>query len=358
MNKYLSDKLRVLSFILMILVVLLHSYKPVINFNSESLDLRSGFSFFFQLFFSEGIARIAVPLFFFISGYLFFLKLNGNAAGFLLKYRKRAKSLVLPYLLWSAWGLVFYMILQLVPRSGHFFTGEFIANYSTVKLLNTLFLNPIPYQLWFLRDLIVLVAIAPLIYWILKYSGTMVILLLFIIWLGLFEFNFVIFRNESIFFFCLGASICITKSTILLKKLDQAQYLAATFLWITTVALKTILIYQGSGQTIVIVQLGKLSILTGLIAIWSLYDMIMKNKKQPGNTLFGLSAFTFFIFGFHEPMLTLIQKGMFHIMGATEITATVNYIMAPAITVLIGILSGRFLKSHIPRFYGLITGGR
>jgi surface polysaccharide O-acyltransferase-like enzyme len=45
------------------------------------------------------LKAIAVPIFFTISGYLFFLGLKGSLPEFEKKRRKRVKTLVLPYLL-------------------------------------------------------------------------------------------------------------------------------------------------------------------------------------------------------------------------------------------------------------------
>jgi surface polysaccharide O-acyltransferase-like enzyme len=72
MTKKLVNKLKVVSFISIVLVIFIHSYN--INYSEiqeESLILR--FNFFTQFLISQGISRIAVPIFFAISGYLFFV---------------------------------------------------------------------------------------------------------------------------------------------------------------------------------------------------------------------------------------------------------------------------------------------
>lgn len=358
MTKYLSDKLRVLSFIAMVMVVVLHSYKVTITYDSGNLDLRAGYNFFIRLFFSEGLARVAVPFFFFVSGYLFFIEFKGAKEEFIVRYRKRARSLLLPYLLWSGWGLCFYFMLQLLPPARHFFTNDLVENYSATQFLDTLFLNPIPYQLWFLRDLIVLVILSPFIYWIIRYSRIVLPLLLFITWFVFFDFSFVIFRTESLLFFSLGAYVSIYKSHLLLKKYEQPFYFLFAAFWIGAVLLKTNLLYQNTGQVALVLLLNKLGILTGIIAIWSLYDMALNNRANVHHTLTSFSTFSFFIYGFHEPVLTMVQKGLFYLTGASEPMILLNYILSPALTVGLGILFGSLLKRCMPQFYGVITGGR
>ena len=70
MNKYLSDKLRIISLISMIMVVFLHSYNVTVKFSSGNMSFNDGYNVFIQNFFSQGITRIAVPIFFCISGCL------------------------------------------------------------------------------------------------------------------------------------------------------------------------------------------------------------------------------------------------------------------------------------------------
>ena len=121
MNEYLSVKLRIISFLSMLLVVLAHSYNVTVKFNSGNLYYEGGYNVFIQNFFDKGIVRIIVPIFFGVAGYLFFLRANGTIDEFILKFRKRAKSLVVPYLLWSLWGLFFSLCLTVIPSIERFF---------------------------------------------------------------------------------------------------------------------------------------------------------------------------------------------------------------------------------------------
>lgn len=63
MNKYLSDKLRIISLISMIMVVFLHSYNVTVKFSSGNMSFNDGYNVFIQNFFSQGITRIACQFF-------------------------------------------------------------------------------------------------------------------------------------------------------------------------------------------------------------------------------------------------------------------------------------------------------
>lgn len=114
MDSTLSNKIRFISFASILMVVLLHSYN--LSYWYELSDphrqILNSVSLFVQIFFTEGITRIAVPLLFTLSGFLFFYTLDFSFAGFVSKFRRRMRSLVVPYLivsiLWLATGLLLY----------------------------------------------------------------------------------------------------------------------------------------------------------------------------------------------------------------------------------------------------------
>ena len=357
MNEYLSHKLKIISFIAIIFVVIVHSSNLHLSFTSGDQNFQSGYNMFIQYFFSRGITRVASPIFFCISGYLFFLNFKGTKDEFKNKYRKRARSVLLPYLLWSLWGIIFYFVLQQIPQSKNFFTRELIADYSVNKILHTLFINPIPYQLWFLRDLIILIIISPLIYWLIKHFNFIPLIVFFVIWFGFFGFKYVIFRNDSILFFSLGAYISLYHKDILIKKLDKYYYLIFAFLWFLLVAIKTVLLMNNE-LFFLRSTLQSTSVLVGIIALWSAYDIIMKNIEMPNQTILNLCSFTFIIYVFHEPVLTIINKGLFYIFGTSELKSLIIYFISPALIISISILLGYILKKNTPKFYAFINGKR
>ena len=74
MNKYLSKKIKVLSLLSMILVVYQHMGRgaKLDVYTYTMLPTEGWINSFAELSLAQGIARIAVPLFFIISGFLFF----------------------------------------------------------------------------------------------------------------------------------------------------------------------------------------------------------------------------------------------------------------------------------------------
>jgi surface polysaccharide O-acyltransferase-like enzyme len=355
MNKYLSVKLKVISFILMILVVLIHSQNIGTTLLAGNIVLEHGYSFYFQNIISNGICLIAVPLFFCISGYLFFLKFEGSYTEFNSKITKRVRTLVVPYLLWSIGVLLFIFILQLLPVSKYIFESKFIKDYSTIELFNKIFISPIPLQFWFVRDLIVLTFISPFIYWLIKGLKLFSILILLITWF--LDFDFIFLANTSLLFFFIGAYLSIKKETILQNDFSK-RYWFYTGLWLVLIFIKVTLLYINFQDQIILTVLNKSSILIGIIAIWSLYDFLFKNKDLSVSKYYGVFSFSFFIYAFHIPSLSFLKKGIFYLLGKSELVSLFNYITAPIIIIFLSIIIGYYLRYYIPAFYRIITGGR
>lgn len=107
MNQYLSDKLRILSFISIVLVLYIHSQFTADEIASMCLNN------YVQNFWSGMIGRCAVPLFYIISGYLFFMKIPNGMVSILGKIRKRMRTLLVPYII----GCLFFC--WVLCRSGN-----------------------------------------------------------------------------------------------------------------------------------------------------------------------------------------------------------------------------------------------
>jgi hypothetical protein len=251
--------------------------------------------------------------------------------------------------------LLFYFVLQLLPQAQPFFVNELIRDYSANKLLHTVFLNPITYQLWFLRDLMAIVLISPIIYWLIKYLKFFPVLILLITWL--FNFDLRVISNESLFFFVTGAYFSIDKKNFLLKDFS-ANHRILTGIWITLVLCKTILVFNGVENSVLLNIVHKTTILTGIPAVWSLYDFFMKNKSVSDYKLFSLTTFTFFLYVFHEPVLTIFKKGLFYFIGKSELASISIYFIAALFTISVSFFVGYYFKRIAPGVYGLETGGR
>jgi len=356
-SKYLSVKFKVISFFLIVLVIYRHSYNIVLNLRSESIQIQEGYSSFFQNLILNLINRIPSSIFFFISGFFLFLNYSNRVDEFIVKFKRRLKSVALPYLVWSIWGILFLYLLQLFPDSHTFYTKGLIKDYSISKIVDAILINPIPYQLWFLKDLFVLVCLTPIIYILIKYLRIYIVVALVIIWvLG---YGIFIIYTKSLFFFVLGAFFS-NKSEFLEKRNMSGIAFILILGWMI---LAMFLTMKGFNQLYTIPTfldslVNNALILLGVMAIWGIYDKLFINKDMTTYKHYNIINYTFFLFAFHEPVLTLIRKGLMFITGTGEMASLIVFLCSPVFLIIIGVLIGSFVENSLPGFYGIITGGR
>ncbi|MDR2862792.1 MAG: acyltransferase, partial [Puniceicoccales bacterium] len=129
-----SKLIDILRFPLMVAVLLTHIDFPYAGWEGST-------AWFLYTALNRILGCVGVPLFFFISGYLFFRKTTAThptAASFpislwLEKIRKRTRTLVVPYFLWITAWLLFYYALYHSPAARFLDKG---VPYSTDYVLH------------------------------------------------------------------------------------------------------------------------------------------------------------------------------------------------------------------------------
>lgn len=352
MDNYTSQKIKITSFLLMIMVVFLHSYNLDMKHGSALIFVEKDYNWLIQNFISNGITRIAVPLFFLISGFLFVRSSVFGLADYKGKIAKRFKTLVIPYLFWTLFGLLFYLVMQSIPQSQGFFTKKLIVDYNFTEWLNAIFVQPIPYQLWFLKDLIVMVLISPLIVFAIKKLKILFLSVIFVFWI--LSQDAVFLTSEALLFFSGGIYLSLYKPESIAFKTSNSYRMF--FVWLLILAFKTLLPIYVKNVFLESILL-KVSILVGIVAFWWMLDGFV--NRFIGNTLFLFGmTFSFFIYLFHEPLLTIIKKVLFVLLSVSSFTSFIVYLLAPVITILFCIFVGVILKSKINFMYRLATGNR
>lgn len=338
-----------LSLVASIFVISIHSYTNP----ASSLNL-GGFVVHLQNFISHGVARIAVPLFFSISGYLFFHNYHKKSIDYSELVSKKIRTLVIPYILCSLLSLAFYFILQTLSFTKAYFSHDLLPNH-LIDLVSVVFLHPIPYQLWFLKDLMVLFILSGIVYTLLKQAKVYFIFALMIAWF--FNLDYILFSNQALLFFALGGYICLFEQDKLLSgSVGGSGFFILA--WTMLIAAKTFIMHNRTSYSLTADILHKFSILAGLVALWSSYDDVFKDKDPTKYKWYSITAVTFFIFLFHEPTLTIFKKVLFSLFGQTAFSHLAVYFIAPALTFLATLFSAILIKRHFPKLYRVICGGR
>lgn len=347
-SQYNSQKIKVLSFIAIMMVLYIHAiYK-------ESFDYPLANSI--QIFFSiTGISFIANPLFYCISGFLFFTGVS-NIKDCYPKLKKRVRTLIIPYIIWNIIFVMWYVILAIIPGISQFVNNNMVGEIFCDDILSIphkLFVVPAGFQLWFVRDLIIYVFFSPIIYLLLKKFGVIIPILFFIVG----SIGLVYLPSEiklwGLFFFILGGWIALHSSLDIIQReisIPIASILGCIYL--LNAFLRSFQLFPYSGCDILIE-------LCGLIAMWRLYDVIVKTGTGKLTILLAtLGNYAFFIYLFHEPTFNIIKKLGTKILPMQEHYLIGLYLINPFIMAALSIIVAKYLKKILPKTYGVLVGGR
>ena len=359
MNKYLSSKIKMVSLISIIMVVFLHCYTLTDNFLGATTIITEGLNYdtFIEYFICNGFTRFAVPIFFMISGYLFYLTFKLSIESYLYKIKSRFMSLAVPYILWSAIAMIICYLLwgmDIMPvndMKGNLEAGGFwqVLRY------------PPNFQFWFVKELICYVIVSPIIYLVIKFRITRVIYLLclFAMWFtDVNPFSFVVM--EALFFYSIGSYLAITnKMEIIMKKVSKNIVISSGIMWILLLTVKTVLcgISKQGDPITAILALYKITVLLGIFTVWYGMDYVIANENTK-NKLLSLSCHTFFIFCFHEPLLDFVIQYTLRYIGSVSSLHLITYLAYPSVTIVLAILVSKILLRYVPTLHNILTGSR
>ncbi len=299
-------------------------------------------------FFTQVFLPIRVPLFFFFSGILFFYKTEKMVKNvYLTKLKKRFRSLFIPYLFWNFLFIFVYNICgKLFPGSIDSFIGEGFHIQDWLLLL----WKPASYQLWFLRDLMVVVLFTPVIYWMIRKFDCLLVFFLGLLWLMALWSNGSGFPISAFFFFSWGGYFSLSKKNFI--GIVQPH----TLLWGAGYFILAVLTFQFRDYEWA-VYLKQISVIWGSAFIIALTSHYISKGQWKVNRF--LSESSFFIYAYHVMALPIIRRFLqLFIPSNSDLDATIFYFVWGVVSVVIGLIGYFILKRWVPKPLAFITGGR
>lgn len=342
-SPYLSSKITIFYTLLIVMVVYIHStYLEMYQYKSSDFVLK----FFGGL----GLCSVANPLFFIISG---FLLVGGvrTIVDLLKKLQKRVRTVVVPFILWNAIFVLWYVVLDITPGVSRYVNSTGIMeawkSLPLWKSICNMLTEPAGFHLWFLRDLIVFMAI---LLWLISKRS----------WIAAIVLSIVLNHCMSwVFWFWLGLTIRVSEWNI--EKLPKSNL----------VFVLTGVIYVGSAvlagmdlDKMIPSCFGVIGLVKQLACIyfvWIIYDKIAQGRCLSEQGLWRhICGYSFFIYCFHEPAFNIIKKLGVVVLGSSEPMFILLYLINPLIMVGIAIIIAKtmlHIKPLVP-VYKFLTGGR
>lgn len=327
-----SRKINVLSFMLFIGVMMIHTY----NLGVYGIEASDGIIAVFETVTNKFLNGICVPYFFVISGFLFFR--NFNMSLLLTKYKNRCCSIVIPYLVWNTIHYLFFVCITRVPFVPGLINGtESWGVELSIKSYVT-YLWKGYYTFWFLRVLIWMIVCTPLLWLCLKrrryYHPEIILILLFAL-----EIKGIYAHGMNIYY-TLGAYLGINWLDMINKSNRR-----------TTII--------GAGCFIIVLAFG--GIFSGnllyncsfIFTSWLALDLFHFSKELQWWT-----KCTFFYYCAHDIILESVEKIILIMFGVSKIMALADYFVSPILTLTLLIGIAWLLKKYMKTVWGVLNGRR
>lgn len=326
-----NDKIKVISFLCTVMVLFRHSRNLVAFWGTENV---ANYTAYMENAMSV-ITEVAVPSFFIISGYFFFKYDYYENNNYMRMIKKKLKSLVIPFIIWNIIGAI---ILSLYDPAK-------IGN-SIQACVSNLLLSHWNGPLWYVRDLILIMIIAPVYAWIFKIDNKFLYLIIFLIlFFRWWPVDTAVLSTEGQFFFFIGGLIRNNK-VILDCKLPIPFFIILLILWFVF-CFNIFPLYE--------INLHRLNTIVGIIILWRVVDFC---RDKVYNFLYVFSSYSFFIYVMHIYMVKFIKRTISYLYYENDQIALLAYVLVPLLTIVITIGIAKYWKAKSLNTYYIVTGGR
>lgn len=363
MNENLSKAISFLRFPLILGIIFIHNSYSIHEVNRyKSL----GYEIYHLICsFGSGVfPSVCVPTFFFISGFLFF---NGVSSFTINQYReklrKRFFSLFIPYLLWNVVPVI--IILVKAIYSGYFLEFEskrniigFFWDYKDGgSLINVFGWNvPIAYPingpLWYVRDLILMCILSPVVYWIVRFFKLFGIFIFALIYIfSIWPNTIFLMLANSLCFFSLGSYFSILRKRLYNERIAIVLFL----LWV--IILITVYVFHFAPQVNNIIV--RAANVLGVFAIINFATYVLSGIHFSWPKLFVESVF--FVYAAHTIYINGIVGVYFLpslIPGDHYALLILKYLLSPLFVWGICLAFYYILKKWAPFLLFYMNGGR
>jgi peptidoglycan/LPS O-acetylase OafA/YrhL len=374
-----SQTIDLLRFPLAIMVIFIHMNPHMVSPVNGDISLFSGLGIFniVAITLSRILSKIAVPTFFFISGFLFFYKnQTWQWSTYKRKMQRRIHTLVIPYFLWNivAFMLPLLMYTQAVIRH-HIPMSDLIGliaenNWRIFYDINTWSsgqvnwlgqalssTGPFDLPLWFLRDLIVVTVFAPAIYWVVKRLKIWGIIVLFIAYISRIWLQVPGFSIGAFFMFALGAYFAVNSLNIVTIAQRYKALIVPICIALFVFSVTTYNTSNISFQTLSLVYVP-----FGVFTAFYIASKLIERYRIKPNKL--LVSSCFFVYAFHGIWDSFgpiqISSRLLHciIPGESGIETVVVYLTGPFLTAFICIAILYLCRKICPKLILLLSGNK
>lgn len=303
-----------------------------------------------RVYLGDSLFRIGVPCLSAISGYLLF---HRGLSGFDYPkvMRTKAKTVLLPFLLWNLTFLLAVLIAQKLDMGqGYLPDAAGATPRELVSHALALEAWPINLPLYFLRDLLLCLVLSPLIaHLVMRYPRAT--LLLFLAYAVLPVPNGIFLKKSILFGFSVGIYAALHQVDV--KRLDAHARPVVLAVALASLLLAAGLYATGPQYPQWMDVLRGIVAISGIFGAWALSSLLIRTRL--GARLGAGSGLSFWIFCAHYPLLIVLWMA-WNRAGAWHYP--LFYFVAPVLTIAALVVSHGLMKLLAPGLLALLTGDR
>lgn len=342
----LSRSIETLRFPLILFIICLHCY------TSTSAGTR-GHDIYFRLMypFSLWMGETGVPAFFFISGLLFFY----SKKTYVQKMKSRFLTLLVPYLFFNVLILCGYLCLMYLGKT-IIILDKNLADYTLIDYIRAFWdrgvwnhgnSSPLLCPLWYIRNLLLLTILSPVIYYIVKYTKLLFPVFFGLLWINAHDSAYTV---QSLTMFSIGAYFPICdKNPIEVFEKYKVMFVSAFFF---LAVMDFLHLYVSIPLAL---PFHRLSLVANtFFSICFLGEFMYRHHIYSSF----LSKSAFFVFCIHYPFVTNLRPLFARLSLSSDLILVMAYLSSVIGVTLLCVLGFGLFKRIAPGIMNVVTGNR
>lgn len=335
------NKITWFTFVFSLLVVWVHSYNAELYMGKTA---KADFLYKIEHGIGETVSQIAVPGFFMISAYLFYRNFSWKVLG--RKWNSRIKSILVPFITWNFIYYMCYVVGSRLPWMTDVI-GKGTIPFNLPVAVDAVLNYTYNYVFWYLYQLILLILLTPLIYFMLKLKPA-AIAFLTVLWILLFAgVQLPLLNLDALIYYTTASSLALHGADVVESSGSGGRKLVSG---VAVVAAGSIIYYLGLRFAYPpFFVLCRLLLVAGL---WLAVDQAWLPPPRPW------VQYNFFLYATHFGMVRFINKVGAGYLPLVMPVPLLLFLVMPLITLAISYYVGKCLRYHVPLLWQLLNGGR
>lgn len=341
-----NQQIAKLGFVCAVMVIALHSYSLVNLIDGKGVLSVLGRGLISYV--SHGLTTVAVPIFFFLSGYLLFKNVD-TLQSLLAKLKRRIKSLIIPYVCWNTLYFLYYILTSNLPIR----TADVKLDYTALGIIEAIFFHKYCFNLWFLLNLIVFTFVlsVPIFYlsktkaawlvWVLLLCSTLVISI---------ELN-VILTEEEISVFSASYFVYWFMGALWSKKEMPCSNNKLALVGYVMISIAVMYVKETENFT----DIEFILVLANMICFLMSVNVWSNTMKIPKHNM---NMFLYGGAGFVQIVYIKVAMTMAGILEIPVVISVLIYFVEILLTAVVCYYAGLLIKKYLPPVYVMFAGNR